>query len=103
MSAKSLTTRRGPAGGLLPLAFLLGLMLAAPARTEAGSVNVSGTCPGVTVTQGDNSIGCQVDTVAPANTLNDFGKKYNVHWHEYDAATLTNRTGGGVVAGDVVA
>lgn len=86
------------------LRLLFVLLLLWPAIADAaGSVNVTGSCPGVTVGSGDSSIGCQADTITTANSLNDFANKYNRHWHEYTAATLTNQTGGGLVAGDVVA
>lgn len=45
----------------------------------------------------------QIDNIAPADNLKVGADRYNAHWHEYDALTLTNRTGGSLGAGDVVA
>jgi hypothetical protein len=42
-------------------------------------------------------------TPGSADKLKPAFEKVKAHWHEYDGATLTNRTGGGLVAGDVVA
>lgn len=44
-----------------------------------------------------------VDNIAPADTIKVGWDKFNAHYHEYDASTLANQTGGSLAAGDVVA
>lgn len=44
-----------------------------------------------------------IDTVSPADSLKAGSDKYNAHWHDYDAVTLENRTGGTRTVGDVAA
>lgn len=43
----------------------------------------------------------QIDIIAVGDDLPTGGGKYNAHWHDYDAITLTNRTGATTAAGDV--
>src|SRR5262245_823784 len=88
---------------VLILAVLVALAWPAPMLAQNSVNGGSGDCPGATVAQGDTNIGCRGDLVAPATDLRGFGDRYNRHWHTYDGTTLTNRTGGGLVAGDVVA
>ncbi len=45
----------------------------------------------------------QVDNVTPAETIKAGFDKYNAHWHEYEAATLTNSAAGSTAVGDVLA
>ena len=50
-----------------------------------------------------NAAATIVNTGGGQDTLKVGSDKINAHWHDYDAVSLINRTGGNVVAGDVVA
>lgn len=72
---------------ILLLRLLLAALLCAPLPAAAGSINS----------------GSVIDFTTPADDLPTGAQKINNHWHERDGATLTNKTGGQLVAGDVVA
>ena len=42
-----------------------------------------------------------VDNVTPAEAIASGWTKFNLHWHDYEGVSLTNRSGGSTVAGDV--